>query len=54
VNASLPPGPRGPARLQAVRFGRDPAGFLRQCVADHGSPFTLRLPNGLPILATAR
>ncbi|MEM7155671.1 MAG: cytochrome P450 [Myxococcota bacterium] len=45
---ALPPGPRLPALVQAVQFGRDPIGFLERCAARYGDAFTLRLPNDPP------
>ncbi len=46
--SSLPPGPRSPAIVQALRFGRDPTGFLERCAQRFGDAFTLRLPNDPP------
>lgn len=45
---SLPQGPRSPSLVQAIRFGRDPTGFLERCTARFGDAFTLRLPNDPP------
>lgn len=41
---ALPPGPRAPAIVQALRFGRDPYGYLAQGAAQFGTVFTMRLP----------
>ena len=42
--SSLPPGPSTPSLLQALRFARDPFGYLATCAANYGDLFTLRLP----------
>ena len=42
--AGLPPGPRMPAALQALRYARDPLGFLIALQRRHGDIFTLRFP----------
>lgn len=45
---SLPPGPREPAIVQALRFGRDPYGYLARGAAQFGTVFTMRLPGDPP------
>ena len=40
----LPPGPRAPAVLQALRYARDPLGFLAVHQRRHGDVFTIRYP----------
>ncbi len=40
----LPPGPRTPAVLQAVRYARAPLGFLTGLQRRHGDIFTVRFP----------
>jgi cytochrome P450 len=42
--ASLPPGPRAPALVQAFRYTRDPLGFLTRYQRRHGDIFTIRFP----------
>jgi cytochrome P450 len=51
--SSLPPGPPAPAIVQALRFARDPFGFLTDCSAQYGDLFTLRLPGQPPIIVTS-
>jgi cytochrome P450 len=41
---SLPPGPRTPALLQALRYAREPLGFLTSLQRSHGDIFTVRFP----------
>jgi cytochrome P450 len=41
---SLPPGPRAPALAQAIRYARDPLGFLIGHQRRHGDIFTVRFP----------
>ncbi len=50
---TLPPGPRAPSLVQAVRFGLDPYGFLERCQAEYGPTFTLRLPGDPPRVTTS-
>ncbi len=40
----LPPGPRAPALVQALAYGRDPLGFLSSRQRRHGDIFTVRFP----------
>jgi cytochrome P450 len=40
----LPPGPRAPAVVQALRYARDPLGFLAVHQRRHGDIFTIRYP----------
>ena len=40
----LPPGPRIPATLQALRYARDPLGFLTRLQRRHGDIFAIRFP----------
>ncbi len=42
--ASLPPGPRAPAALQALRYARDPIGFFRGLRRRYGDVFTVSFP----------
>jgi cytochrome P450 family 135 len=42
--ASLPPGPRTPAALQALRYARAPLDFLTALQRSHGDIFTVRFP----------
>jgi cytochrome P450 len=42
--AALPPGPRTPALAQALRYARDPLGFLATHQRRHGDIFTIRFP----------
>jgi cytochrome P450 family 135 len=42
--SSLPPGPRTPAALQALRYAREPLGFLTSMQRRHGDIFTVRFP----------
>lgn len=51
--SSLPPGPAAPPIVQALRFARDPFGFLAACAARHGDLFTLRLPGQPPTIVTS-
>ncbi len=46
--SSLPPGPSEPSFVQAVRFGRDPYGYLEDCARRYGDLFTLRMPGDPP------
>jgi cytochrome P450 len=41
---SLPPGPKAPALVQALRYARDPLGFLANHQRSHGDIFTIRFP----------
>jgi cytochrome P450 len=41
---ALPPGPRTPALFQALRYARDPLGFLATHQRRHGDIFTIRFP----------
>jgi cytochrome P450 len=41
---SMPPGPRTPALLQAVRYARAPLDFLIELQRSHGDIFSLRFP----------
>jgi cytochrome P450 len=41
---ALPPGPRTPAVAQAVRYARDPLGFLARHQRRYGDVFTVRFP----------
>jgi cytochrome P450 len=41
--ASLPPGPRMPAALQAIGWSRRPLPFLKRCQRRYGDAFTLRI-----------
>ena len=40
----LPPGPRTPAVLQALRFGRDPLDFFERLMQRYGYAFTVSFP----------
>ncbi len=40
----FPPGPRGPAIGQAIRYARDPLGFLAEHQRRYGDVFTIRFP----------
>ena len=42
--AALPPGPRAPALVQALTYGRDPLGFLASRQRRYGDIFTVRFP----------
>jgi cytochrome P450 len=42
--ATLPPGPRSPALVQALRYARDPLGFLAAHQRRYGDIFTVRFP----------
>lgn len=42
--AEYPPGPRVPALLQMLRYGRDPLGFLAGTQRRYGDIFTVRFP----------
>ena len=44
TRGSLPPGPRGPAVLQALRLGRDPIGFVVELQRRYGDVFSLAFP----------
>jgi cytochrome P450 family 110 len=48
THSSLPPGPSEPSFVQALRFGRDPYGYLEECARRYGDTFTLRLPGDPP------
>jgi cytochrome P450 len=50
----LPPGPRIPAALQAVRYARDPLGFLADYQRRFGDIFTIRFPYYRNIVYVAR
>jgi len=50
MRASLPPGPRYPAALQALGFWTRPLAYLEQCRRRYGTPFTLRLPFSPPFV----
>ena len=50
MRASLPPGPRYPASLQALGFWKRPLAYLERCRQRYGTPFTLRLPFGPPFV----
>jgi cytochrome P450 len=41
---SLPPGPRIPATLQAIRYARDPLGFFKRLQRRYGDIFTVSFP----------
>src|SRR6202022_871884 len=41
---ALPPGPRTPAIVNLLRFGRRPLDLLRQWQARYGDVFTVRMP----------
>ena len=41
---ALPPGPGAPALVQAIRYARDPLGFLANHQRSHGDIFTVRFP----------
>lgn len=51
---ALPPGPRTPAPLQALRYSRDPLGFLAAHQRRHGDIFTIRFPYFGSIVYVAR
>lgn len=51
--SSLPPGPSTPSLLQALRFARDPFGYLATCAANYGDLFTLRLPGQPATIVTS-
>jgi cytochrome P450 family 135 len=44
MRPQLPPGSRLPAVVQAVRFSRDPVGFLDRCRRRYGDVFSLPFP----------
>lgn len=44
MRANLPPGPRLPGVIQAVRFSRDPIGFLERCRRRYGDVFSIAFP----------
>ncbi len=48
THSALPPGPSEPSFVQALRFGRDPCGYLEDCARRYGDIFTLRLPGDPP------
>jgi len=48
MSTTLPPGPWEPPLVQAIRFGRDPYGYLQRAARRHGAVFTLRLPGDPP------
>jgi cytochrome P450 len=51
---SLPPGPSAPALVQALRYARDPLGFLAVHQRRHGDIFTVRFPFFGQIVYVAR
>lgn len=51
--STLPRGPSTPSLLQALRFARDPFGYLAACAAKYGDLFTLRLPGQPPTIVTS-
>lgn len=53
ITATLPPGPSGPAPVQAYRFGRDPYRYLADCEKRFGDTFTFRLPGDPPRVVTS-
>jgi cytochrome P450 len=44
TETSLPPGPRAPALVQALRYGRDPIGFFVCLRRRYGDVFTVNFP----------
>jgi cytochrome P450 len=54
ARAALPPGSRTPAPLQALRYLRDPLGFLSRQQRRHGDIFTVRFPFFGSIVYVAR
>jgi cytochrome P450 len=44
ANGKLPPGPRAPAAIQAVRYARDPIGFFVGLTRRYGDAFTVSFP----------
>jgi cytochrome P450 len=44
AHPGLPPGPRMPAALQALRYARNPLSFLIELQRRHGDIFTVRFP----------
>jgi cytochrome P450 len=42
--SALPPGPRAPAPVQALRYARDPLGFLADHQRRYGDVFTIHFP----------
>src|SRR5512135_3542344 len=48
LRRGLPPGPKVPALVQAIRFGRAPYEYLAECAREVGDPFTLRMPGDPP------
>jgi cytochrome P450 len=44
IRAELPPGPKGPALLQGLRYARDPHGFLGRFQRRYGDIFTVSFP----------
>src|SRR5206468_10966866 len=41
---AAPPGPRAPSPIQALRYARDPLGFLVRLHRSHGDIFSLKFP----------
>jgi cytochrome P450 family 135 len=44
ASRGLPPGPRAPAVVQALRFSRDPLGFFERLMQRYGHAFTVSFP----------
>src|SRR5438445_12834801 len=44
TSSPFPPGPRAPALVQALRYARDPLGFLTRFQRRHGDVFTVSFP----------
>ena len=44
VDGSLPPGPRAPGAIQALRYARDPLGFFQRLQRRYGDTFTISFP----------
>jgi cytochrome P450 len=53
-SATLPPGPRAPSIVQALRYLRDPLGFLAAHQRRYGDIFTVRFPTFGSIVYVAR
>lgn len=51
--ATLPPGPRSNVLAQTVAFHRWPLEYLRECQAEFGDVFTLRLLTARPLVVVA-